>query len=342
MNINRSIFLSYILISFQILFSDICIANVQNINTNNMSLDSPRVVWVKNWSSNESKNKSKKFKDRLNLVLFGIKSPKLINPISVFANSIDEFWVLDQGSKKILQIEKGICSIPQVVKKSDFVLSSLVGICSVSNSDLLFSDSHSNKLYKISASKKKLQIFNDTLSLDQPTGIAYLSAKKEIWVIETKAHRIAILNENGELIKRIGSRGIAAGEFNYPTHIWIAKNGYVYINDAMNFRIQVLNSDGEVISVFGEAGDATGYFARPKGIATDSYGNIYVVDALFHAVQVFDIKGNFLYKFGSQGQNNAEFWMPSGIFIDNQNFIYIADTYNSRIQIFQLIQKEKK
>ena len=298
--------------------------------------DYPHVEWVKNWPSDDKKTKSKTLKEQLNFILLGIKRPEPINPVAVLGNSPDDFWVLDQGNKTVFRIIDEVGHIPHPIGKTNFDLSSLVGICFVPNSGLLMTDSHARKIYRLDPSEKKLRVLNDTLMLDQPTGIGYLSAKKEIWVVETKAHRIAVLNEKGGLIKRIGKRGTAWGEFNYPTHLWIDKKGFIYITDAMNFRIQVLNPEGSVITVFGQAGDATGFLARPKGIATDSFGNIYVVDALFHVVQVFDSKGTFLYKFGNQGHGNGEFWMPSGIFIDQQDYIYVADSYNSRVQIFKL------
>ncbi|MCX6268382.1 MAG: 6-bladed beta-propeller, partial [Bacteroidetes bacterium] len=238
-----------------------------------------------------------------------------------------------QAACSIFQVQNDVGDIPHYLQKSDLKFSSLVGMCSNTFSEILFTDSFRKKVYRISPGKKKLQVLNDSLKLDQPTGIAYSELRGEIWVVETNAHRIAVLNGRGEIIKHIGSRGTKAGEFNYPTHIWIDKSGLVYVVDAMNFRIQVFNDSGEVVSVFGEPGDASGYFARPKGIATDSHGNIYLVDALFHVVQVFNIQGKFLYTLGRQGHGEGEFWMPSGIFIDKDNFVYIADSYNSRIQV---------
>ena len=316
----------------------------QNSNAVNKSVleNYPHIEWVSNWPSGDVDQKKKKFKDQFNSVIFGISPPELSNPVSVLVYSTDEFWVLDQGNKTLFQILNGVGEIPHSIRKSDIDFSSLVGICSGPNSSILFTDSHAQKIYTLTSEKKKLRILNDTLVLEQPTGIAYSAAKKEIWVVETKAHCIAVLNEKGDLIRRIGHRGNAPGEFNYPTHIWIDPKGNAYITDAMNFRLQVLDPEGEVISVFGEAGDASGYLARPKGIATDSFGNIYSVDALFHVVQVFDAKGNYLYKFGNQGHGNSEFWMPAGIFIDSSDMIYIADTYNSRIQIFKLIYTDSK
>lgn len=302
----------------------------------------PQVEWIKSWPSKESSQHSRSFKEYLNSIFFGIQRPELLNPVAVLAENPAGFMILDQGNQTMFQVDDEVGDIPQSVLKSDFPMSSLVGLCYGPDSSILFTDSKSGSIYKIVRGKKKLRLLNDTLKLDQPTGIAFDPVRKEIFVIETRSHRICVLNENGALIRRIGIRGNGTGEFNYPTHLWISKQGNIYVTDAMNFRIQVLDHEGRVISVFGEAGDATGYLARPKGIATDSSGNIYIVDALFHAIQVFNIKGVFLYSFGKQGHGNGEFWMPSGICIDDHDFIYVADTYNSRIQVFHLIRKEKE
>lgn len=344
MSQNKRIKILISIICFQIWVGTMCTINAQtpNGNSNANSIDSPRIELVSVWPSDLYKHKSVRLKDRINSILFGIKTPILSNPVSILADNPNEFWVLDQSNKLLFEVKDGVGDIPHSMFKTDFDLSSLVGICAGSNSSILFTDSKTQKVYRILPGQKKIQILNDTLILHQPTGIAYSPYRKEIYIVETKAHRITVLNESGELIRRIGSRGNSAGQFNYPTHIWIDSKGILYITDAMNFRIQVLNSDGEVLSVFGQAGDSTGHFASPKGIATDSFGNIYVVDALFHVVQVFDIKGTFLYKFGNQGHGNAEFWMPTGIFIDKKDNIYVADSYNSRIQIFQLKYSDRK
>lgn len=321
-----------------------CTINAQTVNSNSNSKStySPKIEWLSVWPSDLYKHRSKNVKNQINAILFGIRTPLLSNPVSIVADNPNEFWVLDQGNKVLFEVKKGVGDIPQSVIKTDFDLSSLVGICEGPNLSILFTDSKAQKIYKILSGQKKIQILNDTLVLQQPTGIAYSPERKEIYVVETKAHRITVLNEKGELIRRIGSRGNSPGMFNYPTHICIDRKGHLYITDAMNFRIQVFNSNGEVISVFGQAGDSTGHFASPKGIATDSFGNIYVVDALFHVVQVFDINGVFLYKFGNQGHGNSEFWMPTGIFIDKNDNIYVADSYNSRVQIFQLKYSDSK
>jgi sugar lactone lactonase YvrE len=307
-----------------------------------ISSDIPQVIWVNQWPSRDQKQKDHTFRERFNSIFLGKKTAVLSRPVSVLAYNPENLWILDQGACSVFHAEGKLGDIPHFLKKADLDFSSLVGICATPHSGILFTDSHAKKIYRILPEKKKVQILHDSLFLDQPTGIAWSPVTGEIWVVETNAHCITVLDANGNIVKKIGSRGTGSRQFNYPTHIWIDKAGQVYIVDAMNFRVQVLNPAGEVISVFGKPGDASGYFARPKGIAADSHGNIYVVDALFHVVQVFNLNGDFLYRLGNQGQGEGEFWMPSGIFIDERDFIYVSDSYNSRIQVFQLVYQNQK
>ena len=329
----------------------------QNVNPPNQSSKNKNytINWISQYpkikKEKDSENKKNKFSDIIlgvdkrekkssnnwfTNLLFGAKSSGLIKPMSVLAISPDTFWVADQGHGSILKVFKQVGEITQFKNKNIENIPSIVGSCFMPNNKIIFTDSRLNKIFWFSKGNRELHIFNNSVLLEQPTGVAYSSVNKEVWVVETKAHRISILDENGKLIKQFGSRGIAPGQFNFPTYIWIDKLGMVYVVDAMNFRIQIFDRTGTFVSTFGEIGDASGYFTRPKGIATDSYGHIYVADAMFHVVQVFDRSGNLLYVFGSQGQEKEQFWMPTGIYIDEENYIYIADSYNSRVQVFKL------
>lgn len=333
----KNIYLPLFVSLLTILFFNVSIhaQDSTQIRTSN-SVEKAEIQWLSQWPSSESKQLKKEVKQQIKDFIFGKKTVELKRPVSILATNQNTFWVLDQESNAIFQVSNGVCKIPHFIEKNNNNFLSLVGICNFNKNEILITDSYSNKIFLINSEKKECTVLNDLLKLDKPTGIAFSSVNNEIWVIETGAHRIVVLNNKGEIIKKIGSRGTANGEFNFPTHIWIDKKGNAYVVDAMNFRVQVFNKEGDIISVFGSNGDATGHFTSPKGIATDSYGHIYIADALFHVVQIFDIDGNFLYTFGSQGQGEGQFWMPSGLYIDENDKIYVADSYNSRIQVFQL------
>ncbi len=281
----------------------------------------PENTFKKNWFSN---------------LIFGKAAPDLNRPISVIGFNPDSMLVFDQGNGILFNVQNGVGDITQFKNNKHAVFPSLVNSCLFANKKILFTDSKLNKVFIYSQSNNLLAVLNDTLQLNAPTGIAYSPVNQQIWVIETNAHRISVLNKNGELIHRIGTRGNAPGQFNYPTFIWIDKLGIVYVIDTMNFRVQIFDGAGNFISEFGEAGNSSGNFARPKGVATDSFGNIYIADALFHNIQVFNNDGRLLKIIGSKGIGPGEFMLPVGLYIDKNDFIYVADSYNARIQVFKV------
>lgn len=306
-------------------------------NKGKIKTASAHVSWKRQYPEPPKKQKHEVLHKMVKMMVGEPKQYQLIHPISIVANNESDFSILDQGSQVIFNIKNEKDDVLRCFKRKENDYASMAGICRLPTGELLFTDSKKNKIYKVSQDGKHLKFFNDSLKLQQPTGIAYSSTTHEIWVIETAAHRIAILNDSGKLKRTFGERGNDEGQFNYPISICIDKKGNAYVVDAMNFRVEIFDAAGNYQSSFGQAGDMSGNMARPKGIAVDTFGNIYVVDALFNAVQLFDKKGNLLYSFGRQGRGAEEFWMPSGIFIDDKNYIYVADTYNSRIQVFQLI-----
>ena len=331
-------FLKIVFVWIFVFFSFSIVQSQDTINDRNKGI--AHVQWIKQFPSTETNKTKQGFTKRIAHIIFGKKPHSINKPFNILAESFETFWILDQGNGSIIYIDQNSVKTPRFLNIELMGFTSLVGICSFRNNKILFTDSHLHNIYLIDPAKKELISLNDSLSLKQPTGIAYSAINNEIWVVETGAHSIAVLNTKGEIKKRIGHRGNGNGEFNFPTFIWIDQLGNVYVVDSMNFRVQIFDKDGNFVSTFGKMGDATGYFARPKGIATDTFGNIYIADALFHVVQIFDKHGNFLYKFGEQGHEKGQFWMPTGIFIDDKDFIYVADSYNSRIQVFQLIKAD--
>ncbi len=309
----------------------------QNTAKQEISLSSKRlqIDWVGQIPAVKNDDNISNIAKRIFQFFTGKKKPIFSRPYSLLVQKNNQIYVLDQGRKSVIQINQELGKITQLQDKNSSPYPSLVGICSDKFGRILFTDSKLNKLFYLQNGKKTPQILNDTLRLNRPTGIAYSLKTNEIWVVETLAHRITILNDEGIPIKRIGRRGTLPGEFNFPTFIRIDRFGTVYVIDSMNFRVQIFNHHGEFSRAFGQCGDAPGYFAHPKAIATDSRGIIYIVDSIFHAVQLFDKHGNFLHTFGSQGTDSGKFWLPVGIFIDEKDQIFVADSYNKRIQIFR-------
>lgn len=173
--------------------------------------------------------------------------------------------------------------------------------------------------------------------LRRPTGLAIDATRERLFVADPGTHEIVVLDLDGRFLNRFGGRGIALGQFNYPTSVAVDAQGRVFVSDSLNFRVQVFDADLTPLRQIGRHGDMPGYFAQPKGIALDREGHVYVVDAQFEAVQIFDADGTLLLSFGREGTGPGEFWLPAGIHIDSTDRVWVADAYNRRIQVFQYL-----
>jgi DNA-binding beta-propeller fold protein YncE len=205
---------------------------------------------------------------------------------------------------------------------------------------LYVSDSVAGKLFVFSREGAFLFALQKAGSdyLKRPTGLAYNSRLKLLYVVDTLGNKVYAFNSEGEVVFSFGTRGEGRGQFNLPTHIFWSPAGSVYVTDAMNFRIEIFDESGVFLGSFGRHGDGSGDLARPKGVAADKDGNIYVVDSLMDNIQLFDREGKFLLTVGKRGSDFAEFWLPSGMFIDGRGTLYICDTYNRRVQIFRITE----
>jgi sugar lactone lactonase YvrE len=176
--------------------------------------------------------------------------------------------------------------------------------------------------------------------LQRPCGLAIDLYGDRIFVADPVAHQVVVLDLEGSLLARLGTRGGGPGEYNFPTNVALDSEGRLFVSDTLNFRVQILDADGRPVTTIGGQGDVPGSFSRPKGLAFDSADHLYVVDAAFEAVQIFDRDGTLLLSFGEEGTGPGQFWLPSAIHIDANDRIWIADTYNCRVQVFDYLPED--
>lgn len=182
-------------------------------------------------------------------------------------------------------------------------------------------------------------------SLKRPAGVAWCG--DELWVLDAAGHCVVVFDRAGRERLRVGGRGAAEGQFNFPSGLFCDEAGpgprggelHVGVADAMNFRVQILDAAGRPVAAFGRKGDAAGDFSLPRDIALDSAGHVYVLDNQFENIQVFDRVGQLLMALGGGGGEAGRFNLPAGIWIDADDRIWVADTYNRRIQAFQYLHE---
>jgi DNA-binding beta-propeller fold protein YncE len=298
----------------------------------------PRIRYVGTISTQADVEKQSSWTGNLGQWIFGEKEiGVLVAPYAVAVDQEDRLYVTDtsEGTVHIFDLKKRQYSQFSKISNKEKLLKP-VGIAIV-NRWIYVVDSMLHKVCVFDKNGKYFFSFGSE-RLQRPSGIAYRVDEQAVYITDTARHTIDIFTGGGKFIRQIGSRGIAPGMFNFPTHLWTDNGGNLYVSDTLNYRIQVFTNQQRFLTMFGQQGDRPGNFAHPCGVATDSYGNIYVTDRQFENVQIFAPRGQILMAFGQEGTQAGQFWLPSGICIDRRNRIYVADSFNKRIQIFELVE----
>ncbi len=277
-----------------------------------------------------------KFFDKLSQIIIGQHDQVLYRPNSLAIGPDGQIAVTDQELQAVhlFNLKNGQHRLIDRVNKTYFT--SPVGII-YRGSNLIVSDSAHKTVQEITQKGKLVRSYSPPEGFQRPTGLAYDPDSESLYVVDTIAHCIYVFDQQGKVIKKIGSAGTGVGMFNYPTHLCLDAQKKLYVTDSLNFRIQVFDPTGQFLFALGEPGDASGFLAVPKGVAVDQMGHIYVIDSYFSNIQIFDRQGRLLLNFGSPGNQLGEFQVPTGLVIDDQNRIYVCDSFNHRIQIFQYI-----
>ena len=172
--------------------------------------------------------------------------------------------------------------------------------------------------------------------LQRPTGLCRDPVAREIFVADSGAHDVKVFDEQGNLLRTLGRRGVAAGEFNGPTHMSFA-DGRLYVTDTLNARVQILSPNGEPLGEIGRRGLFIGNLVRPKGVVTDRDGHIYVIESYYDHLLVFSDVGELLLPIGGTGKEAGQFFLPAGAWTDDGSRLFVADMFNGRVVVLDYL-----
>jgi sugar lactone lactonase YvrE len=256
----------------------------------------------------------------------------LSKPFGIALDEQDNLCLTDTGASVVCYYDKMKKKWSRWDKVGNFRFASPVAIA---KRDGVFFVADSVRSCVVAFDQTGKLAFLATNHLERPSGLAIL--KDQIFVSDSQRHRVVIFDLRGGYRSEFGRRGVAPGEFNFPTHLSVDQQANLYVTDSMNCRVQILDENGNFKGKLGSIGDSPGHFGRPKGVAVDGFGHIYAMDALFDNLQVFDQAGRLLLNLGSSGSQPGEFWLPNGVAISRSNEIFTTDSYNHRIQIFKYV-----
>lgn len=262
---------------------------------------------------------------------------RMQKPYAVTADRDGRIFVGDSGLGRVLVFDVENKKFDVWGQAGPGALKLPLGIATDGEGNVYVTDAKQKRIVVFDRNGEFLKAMGGKDLLERPVGIAIDEPRGRIYVVDSHMHSIFVFNTDGNLVSKIGERGAAPGQFNFPTNIAISRDGKLYITDGMNFRVQVLDPNGLPLEAFGQHSDLPGSLARPKGIGVDPDGHIYVVDAAFNNFQIFDLEGALLLIIGAAGRGPGEFYLPAGAFLDAQGRFYVVDQFNRRIQVFQYL-----
>ncbi len=168
--------------------------------------------------------------------------------------------------------------------------------------------------------------------LDEPTGVA--KWRNRLYIVNQGNDSVVIRDASGKSERRQG-RGSAPGEFNDPTDILVAPEGYVLVSDTDNDRLQILSQALEPIKIL--AGEPYN-FDDPTRMALDEMGNIFVADTGNHRILVLDRDLQIVGQIGTgrRGDTKGRLNSPKGVTVRG-GYVWVSDTGNDRVLLYQYV-----
>jgi sugar lactone lactonase YvrE len=301
--------------------------------------ETPRIRYVGALETTADLKAGRNVIESIGAALFGPEDERsMLTPFALNSDSRGRLFVCDSNAQvvHVFDLDRRTYDQWRPDDEEDPGFAQPVGIAIDGADRVLVADSVGGSIVAFDSNGTFLGRIGES-HLQRPGGLAFDRSRQRLFVADVAAHQIVVLSPEGALLDRIGGRGVAPGQFNYPTNVALDSKGRLYVSDTLNFRVQVLTPDLEPLRIIGRKGDLPGYFSQPKGLALDSEDHLYVVDAHFEAVQIFDREGRLLMTFGEEGRGPGQFWLPAGIHIDVNDRIWIADSYNRRVQVFDYL-----
>ena len=156
-----------------------------------------------------------------------------------------------------------------------------------------------------------------------------------IIIADRSNNRIQIFDKCGKFLRKFGSYGTRAGQFDRPAGVAFDNQlNRIIVTDKDNHRIQIFQPDGTFIFKFGEKGSKPGhYFNYPWDVAVSNESNILISDTRNHRIQLFNSNGQFINKYGFDGPLWKQFDSPRGVAFNQQNQIIVTDFNNHRLLV---------
>lgn len=180
---------------------------------------------------------------------------------------------------------------------------------------------------------RELGVYRGENIFGNPTGIAIDRRAGSLYVVDSPANELFVLDLAGNVKQRFGGRQAKNGlRFDYPSEVAVGEST-VAVLDAGGARIQVLDLHGRRLNEI-RLGEVQGPSAVASlGFALDAADNIYVSPTGTSGVKLYRSNGEFV---GVIGSVHAE-----GVCVTPDR-IYVAERRRSRVLAYEAVLAAKE
>ena len=176
------------------------------------------------------------------------------------------------------------------------------------------------------------KVINNDGKMGKPRGVTISS--DHYWAVaDSSNHCVYIFDEQNQPVRKIGSHGDGAGQFNGPSGVSFDDDNFLYVVDGLNHRVQKFDRRYYILQ-FGRKGSNDNELYLPVGI-TVHHNRVYIADCGNHRISVYQTDGTYCFSFGSQGNGPGQFQHPWDVAVTPNNTLVVANTYGHCIQSFQ-------
>lgn len=168
-----------------------------------------------------------------------------------------------------------------------------------------------------------------------------------IFVTDSRSHRVWVYDSDYQYIGSIGSPGFAADELFFPVDTEIMERYVdgvfvkeVFVADQGNERIQVYAMDGHLLRTIYPGECVMGTCLPPRlanlqALDTDNLGRLHALDNFEAVVSILDpATGDYLGEYGQYGVGPGFLWVPFGLVIHDSGASVVTSGQGIRLEVY--------
>ena len=201
------------------------------------------------------------------LISFGSRGAKdkgFMQPCNVAVDNRNTVYVVDTGNSRVKKLTPNLDFVDHITNEG-LEGRSVTGICMGSSNDsLMLINWRTKTVTEISLDGHTIGSFTHD-DFKEPIDIA-IDQDGQVYIADNGVGSVLVFESSGKLLRKIGSRGTAKGQFKDISALAVTPNGRVLVADS---RIQVFKPNGEFIQEIYPQGKGKG---RYGGLVCDSNG----------------------------------------------------------------------